>query len=395
VDAAAVQIEDDLRVAWEEGAERLWRRWTPYADAAGKLPFWRMQRLALRSMLIDGDVFWLRQWVTPRTRPLSLGWKLVPADRVVTPVGKSADKTVRNGIKFFKSGRPAGYYISEGGADNRNCRYVPATDSEGRLNVLHQMIPSEIDRSRGVPILAAALPRFHDLAAYIESTLVRARVEACISAFVKKAGPAGAVMGRTEETDSDGRRIEELSPGIVEYLQPGEEIQFLAPQTPGNNFEDLVKRLLRGIGASVGMSYEFAAKDYSHSNYSNTRMAALDTRDVFEDLRHLFSEVVCQPMWELALEEAVLKGLLGDYGYFANPWAWTRSRWTGRGWPSVDPAKEAAADRARLGLGTTTLSHLCAERGLDWEEVLQQLAREKEKREELHLPEPIVTKSGV
>jgi capsid protein len=65
--------------------------------------------------------------------------------------------------------------------------------------------------------------------------------------------------------------------------------------------------------------------------------------------------------------------------------AWTRCKWIGpgRGW--VDPVKEAKAAQLRMQIGLSTLEDECAAQGLDWEEVLEQLAREKAKIMELGL----------
>jgi capsid protein len=51
----------------------------------------------------------------------------------------------------------------------------------------------------------------------------------------------------------------------------------------------------------------------------------------------------------------------------------------------VDPVKEAKAAQLRMQIGLSTLEDECASQGLDWEEVLEQLAREKAKITELGL----------
>ncbi|MDT7953496.1 MAG: hypothetical protein RQ966_18495 [Acetobacteraceae bacterium] len=56
--------------------------------------------------------------------------------------------------------------------------------------------------------------------------------------------------------------------------------------------------------------------------------------------------------------------------------AFARCRWIGpgRGW--VDPVKERAGAVLGLDAGFSTLQHECAEQGMDWEENLDQRARE-------------------
>jgi capsid protein len=50
--------------------------------------------------------------------------------------------------------------------------------------------------------------------------------------------------------------------------------------------------------------------------------------------------------------------------------------WRPRGWPWVDPLKDAQANILQLMNNTDTLENICAESGDDWEHVLRQRAKE-------------------
>ena len=77
------------------------------------------------------------------------------------------------------------------------------------------------------------------------------------------------------------------------------------------------------------------------------------------------------------------KGLVDAPDFYENRYAYTRCKWIGpgRGW--VDPVKEAQACQIRMDIGLSTLEAECAGQGLDWEEVLEQRAREKERMKKL------------
>ena len=70
---------------------------------------------------------------------------------------------------------------------------------------------------------------------------------------------------------------------------------------------------------------------------------------------------------------------------FKTRYAYTRCKWIGpgRGW--VDPVKEAQACQLRMEIGLSTLENECASQGLDWEEVVEQRVREKNKLKDLGL----------
>jgi hypothetical protein len=73
------------------------------------------------------------------------------------------------------------------------------------------------------------------------------------------------------------------------------------------------------------------------------------------------------------------KGMIEAPGFYQNKALWCRCKWIGpgRGW--IDPVKEAKASKIRLEIGLSTLEDECATQGLDWEEVLEQRAREQTK----------------
>lgn len=80
-------------------------------------------------------------------------------------------------------------------------------------------------------------------------------------------------------------------------------------------------------------------------------------------------------MW---LEEAINAGEIDAPGFYDNRYAYARCRFIfgGRGW--VDPVKDATASKIRRESQVSTLEQECAEQGLDYEEVLDQLAIERQ-----------------
>ncbi len=126
-------------------------------------------------------------------------------------------------------------------------------------------------------------------------------------------------------------------------------------------------------------------KDFSKTNYSSARAALLEAWRYFNARRQWMATYWARPVYELWLEEAINRGIVDAPDFYERRAAWTRCKWIGpgRGW--VDPVKEAKAAHLRMQIGLSTLEDECASQGLDWEEVLEQLAREKAKIMELGL----------
>ena len=78
----------------------------------------------------------------------------------------------------------------------------------------------------------------------------------------------------------------------------------------------------------------------------------------------------------------MLRGALGTIPprklfKFENP------KWQPRGWEWVDPVKDANANQAELNLGTKTRADILAQKGMDIEEVFNQLKAEEQLAESI------------
>jgi capsid protein len=83
------------------------------------------------------------------------------------------------------------------------------------------------------------------------------------------------------------------------------------------------------------------------------------------------------------LEEAYLRGMFDAPDFYENRHEYTRAAWIGGGWGWVDPVKEVEASRLAIDYGLSTLAEEVAGQGRDWEEVLEQRAREQARAKEL------------
>jgi lambda family phage portal protein len=172
---------------------------------------------------------------------------------------------------------------------------------------------------------------------------------------------------------------------MIRHLLPGESITSFNPQRPSATFEPFVEKMLRAISAALGLPYELVAKDFSKTNYSSARAALLEARRYFKVRQEWLARKLCQPVWEMVLEEAYLRGELGAISFYENKQYWVNASWITPGWEWVDPLKEAQAAEVGIRNGIITYSDLYSAQGKDWEECFEQRKREQEKIKELGL----------
>lgn len=410
---------------WQKKAElefQLWAAHKQNCDALGINNFYGLQQLALKSWLMNGDVFALVRRVSPTTRnPYSLRIHLIEADRVCTPdmynqgmlaygmtngevsQGKpGAGNRIYDGVEVNKAGQIAAYHIcsvypDEITAEKKKWTRVAAYgEKTGMPNILHIMDSERAEQYRGVPYLAQVIEPMLQIRRYTESELMAAIVQSFFTAWIQtKANPAeipfnevgsgdinGVPAQNPEENDRSYSDSEyEMGPGSVFHLEEGEEVKFGSPNIPTAGFEAFIRTICRLIGSALEIPAEVLLKEFN-SNYSASRAAILEAWEAFRMRRVWFVDDFCQPVYELWLAEAIARGRIAAPGFFDDPLvreAWSGARWIGPVQGSLDPQKEANASILLISHGLKTHEQVAREiGGGDWAENAEQLARENE-----------------
>lgn len=265
----------------------------------------------------------------------------------------------RDGIRFDDAGRRTAYRLwttppnEYALSSRRDTREVPAGD------IVHLFRPDRPGQIRGVPDLSSVMLRLRDLDDYHDAALLLAKVQAVLGAFVTQSGgPAASPLG-TAGTDAAGNRIEELSPGMIGYLAPGEDVKFLSPQG-GGPFAEYTRAALHLIAAGFGITYHQLTGDLSQANYSSLRAGSLEFRRQVEQDQHLMLiPTLCTPIWNAFIAQAVLSGVLPRAAEFA-PAQWTPPRFE-----LVDPIRDTEAIKAQVRAGLMTWPEAVSEMGYD------------------------------
>lgn len=386
---------------WAQHVESLYRTWseTTDCDAAGQQNLAAMTSMQYLTALHDGEALALPLWLPKRSdAKYATAIMCIDPVRLSNPNNEPDQEFRRAGIEYNKVGRPVAAWIRSGHPLDRwlfnvqNYRWtrVPMRFKFGRRRVIHLYDKRRVGQTRGKPTLTSVMSSFKMLDHFSKTTLKSAIVNAMVAAFVQTPmGPEGIARmfgGDTSKYISERNRWEtEFQGGALIPLFPGDELGSFTPSQPTDVFDPFMTSLLRNVAAGLNMPYELLAKDFSKVNYSSARAALLEAWRFFMGRRNWLAAGWMQPCYELWLEEAISRGEVDAPDYYDNKAAYARAKWIGpgRGW--VDPLKEAQAARERMDGMLSTLEKECAEQGLDWREVLEQIAREKALMEELDL----------
>jgi lambda family phage portal protein len=320
-----------------------------------------LQALAARARSESGEALVLLDRSGPASAGVPLLLQVLEPEWLADDLSTyaSAGPGWREGIRFDDTGRRIAYRLwnanpaETGWAMRRDTREVSAGD------IAHLFRLERPGQLRGVPDLASVILRMRDLDDYHDAALLLAKVQAVLGAFVTQpAGPGASPLG-AEGKDAAGNRIEELSPGMVGYLAPGEDVKFLAPQGAGP-FEEYTRTALHLIAAGFGITYHQLTGDLSQANYSSLRAGSLEFRRQVEQDQHLLLiPSLCTPIWNAFIAQAVLSGALPARAANA-PAKWTPPRFE-----LVDPIRDTEAMKAQIRAGLMTWPEAVSEMGYD------------------------------
>lgn len=365
--------------------EALWDAWTTNCDITGGSTFYELQRMALRRTYVDGEIF-----VNMMT--LKDGLKLQLLEPQYLDSGYSLLETVNGqnieqGIQLDEYSRPVGYWFESkaknpytAGLDLKSTFY----DAKDVLHLFFKVRPQQI---RGVSLFTSVIRRIRDVDEYMDAKVIAARIAACLAVFVTSPNPEVRFGAGTAVDESDStKRVKSIKPGTVNYLRPGEQITTSSPSGAESGSTDVLASQLRLVALGLNLSYETVSGDLSRVNFSSGRMGSLEDRKHFKRDQMWLIDHFCRPVFNRWFEAVVLKSDIKVPDFATNKAKYLASvSWKCPGWQWVDPLKEINAHKEALKAGLITLSEVCAQLGLDYAEVLEQLGKEKQLAEEFGL----------
>jgi lambda family phage portal protein len=418
LDRFVLNIDEATATDWEKAAAREYRLATETReiDAERHYPFSLLQGLIFLKTLEDGDVFVNMPRFRRPGSPYSLRLQVIEGARCLSKDYAPPTASLTAGVQKDASGAPVAYHITDRhpgvlrytSNSNKplNWTIVPAFGKSGAPLCLHLFDKTRPGQTRGVPYLAPVIELVKQLGKYTDAEVMAAVISGMLAITVKNemgdpefslaptlANPTG---DKALQYDSTGM---ELRAGSVIGLAPGEEIGSPRPGRPNPEFDAFWTSLVRQIGVALELPFELLIKHFTAS-YSASRAALMEAWDYFRRRRHWLTTMLCQPVYEAVITEAVALGRLDAPGFFSDPLikaAWLQTTWIGDAPYHLDPKKEADAAVVRMNNFLTTHGEETAampQGGSDWEAKIPEIIREQSILKENDLiaepPEPVV-----
>lgn len=362
--------------------EKLWNHWSSArnCDLQGQLSLADIQKLIICRRKVDGGIFIVKNYDKTARIPLKL--QVLEYDNLdnsmVFPKNEQGITCI-NGIELDVNLKPVAYWFKQELYDALTTNSIRVEADK----VIHLYKKSRPGQILGVTEFAGVMRRIKDISDYVEAEIVAQRLAACFSLFIHKEDPTGALAKLN--LDDDGRRVDSIEPGMIEYLKPGEKITVAEPGRNSQTAKDFIEMELRLIAAGMGLSYEAVARNMKGVNFSSSRTSTLEDRRTYQQEQQFMSEYFLRDVYTEFVISAVLAGELNIPDFWKNKYTYMEHEWMCPGWTWVDPKKDAEAAVLELSAGITTLAEVLAGKGKDWQEVIRQRAREQAYAQELGL----------
>lgn len=353
----------------------LWESWagSTACDVTGESSFLSLQSLIARTVFESGEclVLRVRRRLNNVDSPVPFQLMVLEPDYLDTTKYVNSDNgnTIIHGVEVNSLKRPVAYWLFKEHPGS-SLIYNKGTYESVRVlaeDVLHLFLLDRAGQVRGVPLGCAAVVAQKDLSDYEDAQLVRQKVAACFTAFIRTDSDVSPTNPATAE---DGTALlDKLSPATIQVLKPGEDVT-LANPPPVQGYSEYVKQMCLRIASAWGVPYEELTGDYSQVNFSSARMGRLrfDKR-IVKWRRKLFLDKFLPGVWKWFSEVAPLVGV-----DTAGVWP----DWTPPLREMIDPEKEIKAKEAEVRNGFNSHSEVLREMGRDPEKVFAQIEKDNE-----------------
>lgn len=362
----------------EDGpVERAWKEWanSPNIDYDGKHDLESMQGLVIDAVIESGEVLVRKRFNAALRFPRQ--YQILESDFLaISKTGLAPQKgnTIIQGIEFDPQGRRVAYWLYDrhpGGQDkfglfdSVHAKRIPADE------IIHLYRQDRPGQARGVPWGAPCIVRLKDIDDFADATVMRQKVAACFTAFVREMDPSLA-----EKPEEDCELMERLEPALIEELPFGKTIEFPTLPEP-ENYADFMRVELRTVAAGYGVTYESLTGDFENTNFSSGRMGWIEFhRNVTKWRKQIMYLQFLNPIVEDFRQMLAIMGINTDNA-------------THRHVPPrremIDPTKEIPATIDSIRAGITTLSDEIMAQGKDPSEHLAKYQEDMQTLDELGL----------
>jgi len=329
-------------------------------DATKRFTFYDIQRLILKTRMVDGEIFIYKKITTD-----GLQLQLIEADAI---------DTSRNdgGIALDSTGCVSKYHF-------RDVNNKPfSIKAEFVINYFQATRASQV---RGVSEYNSSILDIKNFSAFQTASIQSARARANIAYAIKQGGGVDGMYGDVS------KKVQSINGVSVLYLDKGDDISKLDPDSVATDYVQFSENTIRLIATARKVSYELAFKDYSNVNFASSRASLLQDHKRFDHEQIHLTHYVLNDIFSTWLEVEILAGRIKAPQFFKNRKKWVKPKWIMPKRDLVDPLKEITAIEKKIKLNLTCETDVANSEGEDYEQILIKKQKEIKLKAKYGIPD--------
>lgn len=313
-------------------AQRAWQMFT--VDAEDRLYPREFQRVALMSIVLDGEIF---------VRRVDGKLMLMPEVSDIE-YDKVTDMPTR--YIWRRSGKPTIYGTPD--------------------DVIHLFIHTRPGQKRGDDLYSLVADLARERRQFVFAVIKSAKLASLLRLFHRRHGNPAMGVGAKREDANQKIEIDWTQDGL-QAIGPQDDVFSPAVSSGPTRVLDVERAVGGAIGQPYGISRMQATRDYSDASYSSARFASLIDAATWDRYQMVMLRLT-REMYRLwpARTEFLLDEL--------------EPEWILPAFPSIDPTKDATVDKMYIELQVESRQEVIRRRGRDPEDVLREIEEWEERR---------------
>lgn len=380
------KLDNEPDKTLNDRTERAWRNWCKKPSVDGQMKMVDLQAQMLQAWCKDGEAIW--EIVTNFAYRDGIAINPIEADYLDETLNMINPKTgneIRMGVEIDELNKPIAYHflVYHPGAyfhaqrfGKRQHRRVLAE------NVIHVFERSRPGQTRGEPHGSSVINSVKMLDGYRESETMRRRIQAAIMGFFsrevpKPEGIAELADRETEDEDGDGNTFEmDVKPGTLKQMPDNMRFEKFDPGGALTDYAQFESQIKKDISMGFNLSAFSLGMETEGVSYSTGRSVLVEDRDFYQYMQEFFIRGAVEPIFNRWLSMHILSQE-SEIPPTRVDIIREKASFSGRGWSWVDPLKEVKANSEALASGQTSLARIAAERGMDRDDLLDEIEEDR------------------
>lgn len=340
---------------------KLWANNPKACDSTSRFTFSNMQRMILKSRMVDGEIF-----IYKRITKEGLRLQLIEADALDS--GRQD-----GGVEVDNTGSPTNYHF----VDSDNKPFVVKAE-----HIINYFMAERPTQYRGLSEYKQAIIDIKNFSAFQTASIQGARARANIAYTVTTTGGSGDPYNADLKN-----RVQTINGVSVMYMGVNEKVDKLDPDSVATDYVQFSESTIRLMATARKISYELSFRDYSKVNFASSRASLLQDFKRFDLEQTHLMDYILNDVYRTWLEIEIYAGRIKASGYDKDPYKWVKPKWIMPKRDLVDPLKEITAIEKKIKNNLTCETDVANSMGEDYEEILIKKAKEIELKAKYGVPD--------